>query len=512
MSTSGEKRAASPTPVGDAHDPKKQKAEVGCAVVDTARVIPVAAPAEMPSSPSAVSAAPLTPATATAHVETPPTPASSSPLSESAQKQTAAAATPAAGKKKASKNPDVKSLFTPWEPNITIPPFNDAWGRKPCPGQEGPKSHPDEPAARTSNAQTKTPLWEDRKWRFKKGNRYVKSFRKGEHIPDDAPDLDQEDNLVLHLIDMRAKNRRDPTPRRTPVVYYYENGLPKDWNNKQTVKALNDRRQQAIDRITMDPPWANYERQYLASLLQEFPDASILELTERFNYRFMGNDFAKSTAFEWDYISAGRTIESVRHEYLMYKHMYDQGDAPNKKELEDKSKEGLAARKARSGIPVKDRLAKFGKKDKNLDKDDEDSDAEGDEEASDAADTPKKTPRKKAIPKKKAQQKEMDIKNGVPAPTEQPEMGAEDEELLHLAGFYSARKHSETSGPKRSPTPRSPAIAQEIDLSTIEKTKVEFQQDAHVEEGHAVAENSEPQPDIGMAAPANVGDDSDDEL
>lgn len=258
------------------------------------------------------------------------------------------------------KKTPIKDLFdTNWKPNLPAKPkFNPAWGRKPMPGQDGPQPHPDQPSARTSNAQTNPPLWEDRGFRIKKGSRYVTSFRRGEKHPEGIPTLlDQTQNLVVKLIDMRPKSKKDSTPRRLPELYCYANGLPKDWDDRQAIKAINDRRQQAIDRITMDAPWSLFERKYLLSLLLEFPDASILELTERFNWRFNG-DFANSTAFEWNYVSTGRTIESVRHEYLTYKHKYDQGILPQKKDLEDKS---WASKQAGPN-----RMHKFGKKDKTL--------------------------------------------------------------------------------------------------------------------------------------------------
>ncbi|KAF2689828.1 hypothetical protein K458DRAFT_95520 [Lentithecium fluviatile CBS 122367] len=350
-----------------------------------------------------------------------------------------------AGRKKSEKKsqPPIKTLFETWDYKPKpAPKFNEWWGRKPMPGPEGPKPHPDQPVARTNNAQTIPELWEDRKFRFKKGSRFVQTFRRGEEVPEDTPArLDQQQNLVLNLIDMRPKSRKDPTPRRMATYYIYENGLPKDWDNKQTIKALNDRRQQAIDRITMDPPWTNFEREYLCSLFIDHPDASILEIAERFNWRFMDQDFTKPTGFGgWDYISKGRTTESIRHEYLTYKHKYDVGEVPHKKELADKTPAGKAA--------GENRMYKFGKRDKAFDNDDSDNSDNSD--ADDENKTPQKTEPTKAKSIRRISvhvdnfdEEDYDSNSESEEPTfvssstrnDQPRLSEGDEELLELAGY-----------------------------------------------------------------------------
>lgn len=348
------------------------------------------------------------------------------------QKLSATTFKKAAGTPEKKRLPPIETRFTPWDCELPpTPKFNPAWGTTPMPGPEGPKPHPDQPPARTSNAQTVPPLWEDRKFRFKKGSRYVQTFRRGEEVAEDAPaDKDQQENLVLKLMDMRPKTRKDLTPRRVPVYYKYQNGLPKDWDNKQTIKALNDRRQQAIDRVTMDPPWTKFEREYLLQIFKEFPDASILEVTERFNWRFKDQDYAKSTAFPaWDYISIGRTIESVRFEYLTHKHKYDAGEIPNKKELADKS---VAARAA-----GENRMWKFGKRDHTLDQGDDDDSDNSDAEGG------RKSPKNKILVQRTVLRSD-DESDGSVSPREaelpathceQSEYSDPDEELLALAGY-----------------------------------------------------------------------------
>jgi hypothetical protein len=348
-------------------------------------------------------------------------------------------------KLKATKNPPVKSCFEPWKPNITIPPKNDFWGIKPKTGD--PRPHPDQPSARESNGATNPPMWENRKFRFKRGSRNVKYFGPIEPPNSQAlPDLDQEDLLAVQLIDMRIVGKKNPVPRRQPIVYFYEHGKPKDWNNMQAIKALNDRRGQSIDRITLDDPWTPTERQYLAALLVEFPDASIWELTERPNDRFMGQDFAPSTAFGFSELSQGRTVESVRHEYVTYKASYDNGEAPSRVRWRtDKSKEGKALHAAKKMVAI------FGPPDKKLE---EAFDAEEDVSDGEHEDgTPTKAPAKKATSKKPSPQKRRAKKSekvvdqpedegehrNVPDAlfTAQPKLDALDEELLELAGAYN---------------------------------------------------------------------------
>jgi hypothetical protein len=351
----------------------------------------------------------------------------------------------AESKPKATKNPPVKSCFEPWKPNINIAPKNDFWGIKPKTGD--PRPHPDQPSARESNGATNPPMWENRKFRFKRGSRNVKYFGPIEPPNSQAlPDLDQEDLLAVQLIDMRIVGKKNPVPRRQPIVYFYEHGKPKDWNNMQAIKALNDRRGQSIDRVTLDDPWTPTERQYLAALLVESPDASIWELTERHNDRFMGQDFAASTAFGFSELSQGRTVESVRHEYVTYKAAYDNGEAPSRVRWRtDKSKEGKALHAAKKMEAI------FGPPDKKLE---EAFDAEEDASDSDGeGGTPTKAPVKKATSTKPQPQKrgakksekvvdrpknEGEHRNGLDAPsTAHPKLDALDEELLELAGAYN---------------------------------------------------------------------------
>ncbi|PSN73481.1 hypothetical protein BS50DRAFT_629500 [Corynespora cassiicola Philippines] len=377
----------------------------------------------------------------------------------------------ATSKKKKRKNADsaIAQLFLPWsntnpKPSMVPPPYNEAWGRKPFPGPDGPQPHPNSPSARTSDAATNSPLWEDRGHRFKKGSRFIASV--GPYAasrPDDAALIDQQDHLVLKLIDMRPRSKHDPTPRRWPIIYYYEAGIPIDWTNEAAIKALNDRRAQALNRIVLDPPFTMHERRYLASLCSEFPDASITEWTERFNYRFKG-DFAQPTAFRWDYFHPGRTIESVRYEYLSYKKLYDAGEYPtNLRYKFDQSTEGKVVMQAEKEMAKADGkvkkvgddsiIGRFGPRPKQ----------KGGEYDSDyETDSPKSRQNKR----KKSEAGNMDV--------DQPlKLSDEDEELLNLAGFYSpsptvrstssgVRTLSAASSGRRSSVASRPSVMQAV--------------------------------------------------
>ncbi|OAG20618.1 hypothetical protein CC77DRAFT_1050039 [Alternaria alternata] len=239
--------------------------------------------------------------------------------------------------------PPVGDGFTPYKHSIVIPAFNQFWGDRPVTGSARPA--PDQPSARASNGQTNPPLFENRGYRYKRGSQLVKHH----YTIDPANmaslpiDRDQEELLAVRLIDMRL-NRKTSVPKRSPDVYCYGK-RPRDWNSKQSIKALNDRRYQAIDRETMDAPWTEIERKYLARLIREDPDASILDLAERHNDRFMGQDYKESTGFMkvmGGSLSIGRTVESVRYQYTAYKPFYDRGRVPIVRWRGDKSAEGIA--------------------------------------------------------------------------------------------------------------------------------------------------------------------------
>ncbi|CAI9637365.1 unnamed protein product [Alternaria burnsii] len=240
--------------------------------------------------------------------------------------------------------PPVGDGFTTYNHSIIIPAFNQFWGDRPVTGSDRPA--PDQPSARASNGQTNPPLFENRGYRYKRGSQMVKHHYTID--PDNMERLDanrdQEELLAVRLIDMRL-NRKTNVPKRSPYVYCYGK-RPRDWNSKQSIKALNDRRYQAIDRVTMDAPWTEIEREYLARLIREDPDASILDLAERHNDRFMGQDYKESTGFfEVGRVSIGRTVESVRYQYTAYKPFYDRGRVPVVRWRGDKSIEGIALSK-----------------------------------------------------------------------------------------------------------------------------------------------------------------------
>jgi hypothetical protein len=369
------------------------------------------------------------------------------------------------------KPPPVRDCFTPFatKPTMDIPDASPFWGIKPVTGDERP--HDNQPVARNTDGATNPAMWEDRKFRFRRGTRYVAYFGPvapegtNDEDAEDTEELDQEDLLLIPLMDMRPKSKHDQTPRRVPTYYCFEAGTPKDWNDKQAIKALNDRRSQAIDRMTLDAPWQPTEREYLAQLLRENPNASIWELTELHNDHFMGREFVETTGFSFAQPSTGRTVESVRHEYVTYKPNYDNGETPrNVRNKVGKSAAGKALAAAKEKT--------FGKADAKLAKAFDDAaggsadseDESGDEgERKTAEPARKKTvPKKASAPKKTTKSQAKKSKATVDAEqveaarrmAAQPMLSEDEEELLLLAGLDGPEKIRRSSTPSPTSAPR----------------------------------------------------------
>ncbi|KAF2003682.1 hypothetical protein P154DRAFT_561125 [Amniculicola lignicola CBS 123094] len=348
------------------------------------------------------------------------------------------------------KRPATKDLFTPFKPTIEVPDTADpSWGIVPYPSGE-PEAHPDSPPAKTSDAATSVPLWEDRKFKFKQGqhHKYFGNYAENE----DGPDLDQNDNLMMTLMDMRPISKKNQEPRRRPTTYIMEHGKPKDWNDARTIKLLNDRRRDAVNRITCDPPFTETEREYLAELIQEHPNASITELTERFNYRFKG-DFVEKVGFGFEEQHPGRTIESVRYEYLSWKQTYDKGEVPRPK----RAPGDVTAKQKKVNKLAEEHVAKFGPQEEDLSSDEPTpSDVEDDatEKSKPKAKSPnvkgKATAKTTKVTKakvtkatkvtrktKKATKAELSKKLIVDSDEEadSPKLAPEEEDLLDLAGY-----------------------------------------------------------------------------
>jgi hypothetical protein len=351
----------------------------------------------------------------------------------------------AGGPKAKPKKPPVADGFLPYTPKLKKPEPNDFWGRKPVPGD--PRPDPDQPSARASNGQTNPPLWENRGYRYKRGERYVKHHYTVEpkNIQSLPRDRDQEVLLEVPVIDMRPKHAsannsrpQDLEPKRVPDYYCYKR-TPKDWNCKQTIKALNDRRYQGIDRMTMDAPWTRMEQEYLARLIRENPDGSIWELTELHNDRFMGKDYKEDVGLAKGSLSTGRTVESVRYQYTAYKPFYDRGKVPQVRWRGDKSLEGVALKKI-----IVDKFGQPSRAEERAHDNAHGGTEESDDDAvdDDEDDTPKKPEPKK---KKRASEtieesddedesKAKRLKTGTADPfAGQDKLDDDDEELLKLA-------------------------------------------------------------------------------
>jgi hypothetical protein len=308
----------------------------------------------------------------------------------------------------------IKDCFNPFAVQPTNEDLKDVkvldfWGITPQTKDVRPNDlHAVQPSARESGGQTNPELWEDRKWRFK-NTRYVKYH--GNEKPDDldeenASDIDQEENLIFPLLNMTEKSSRDLTPRRRPTRYWYPLGLPKNWADPQTLKAMNDRRVQAIERNCEDPPWSSVEREYLAKLLANKPDASIWELTQLYNDHFKGtiDTTSPNTAFGTDeeaaalFANPGRTIESVRAQYMSYKVSYDKGKAPT----------GVREKKDKTTRLSKARAAYIAQKFGEPNRDDDSSSSEDDDQDGDKGgekEREKNSKKKKVLIKKNPKDK-----------------------------------------------------------------------------------------------------------
>lgn len=399
-------------------------------------------------------------------------------------------ATPKKQPKKITAAP-IAATFEPWTPpHPEIPrKTEDHWGIKPTMKNDAvgvdnkkpcrvpfPMPQLIQPSARSSNGATNPPLWEDQGARFQRGSRYVKptSATEAEDVDGSSADIDQEELLHIRLLDMRPTSRSNPAPRRKPITYHYgddfrdENGAkgnlgrkPKDWNDQQAIKGLNDRRAQAIARITQDDHWTSSEREYLATLFRESPNASIWEMTARHNDRFMNKDFTHGTGFaSYDRLSTGRTIESVRQQYLSYKAAYDGGAAPaHVRWASDNSPFAQAMQKKWvAALPSGNTGARkgFGTPDKALKSIYDDPVYQGEETVLEAKTAPKKYRSAKGKLAVVTQQPQQPL--GVPVVEETQAERTLGEELLLLAGYYEDQSDAESpvSDTKAPTIPSSP--------------------------------------------------------
>ncbi|KAF2727475.1 hypothetical protein EJ04DRAFT_529417 [Polyplosphaeria fusca] len=230
-----------------------------------------------------------------------------------------------------SEKPKLAQLFTPYEPHLFAPALDKFMGVIAVVGETNAFDAHTQQSARSCLGQTNPPLWEDRGSRFEFGQ-FQPTLHPWSAPNADGSQADQVLKLVIKLIDRRKPNE----PK--PVLFYPKTGIPKDWHNPVSNKALNDRRFQAIERICADLRWTQTERDFLAGLFQNTPDASILDITRQFNYEFKGvpwgPDGPVRTMFDIYELHPGRTIESVRFEYIRFKDEYDNGIAPTDPRVE----------------------------------------------------------------------------------------------------------------------------------------------------------------------------------
>ena len=230
--------------------------------------------------------------------------------------------------------------FDPWTPpqaEDAIPEVQPHWGT--IPRSDSYRPVEPQPSARESNAAVVPPLWEDRKGgvRLKRGSRFIK-------------DYDQANHMHLRLMDLRPVSARIQAPRRKPVYYWYKHGMIRDWNDtgalNDTNKALREVMRTNSNR---EPAYSTDERQTLLRICSENPDASIWDIAVRFN-----DEFYPLNGTEGGQYPKGRFIESIVHEYRIYKSSYDKGEIPTDKTAKDIQLEKLyAASKAEKKADAK---------------------------------------------------------------------------------------------------------------------------------------------------------------
>ncbi|KAF1352644.1 hypothetical protein EJ07DRAFT_159096 [Lizonia empirigonia] len=230
--------------------------------------------------------------------------------------------------------------WTPPQAANPIPAVKAHWGIVPRLGGYRP-SEP-QPSARDSNGAIVPALWEDRKGavRIKRGSRFIEGY-------------DQTEHMWLPLMDMRPISRKNQVPKRKPIGYYYEHGIPIDWNNTAAINDLNKALQEAIKaKSNKEVPFTRVERVALAEILAKTPEASMWDIAEQFNTK------VHSAIEEMGQYPTGRFTESICHEYRMYKSTYDKGEAPTDDTEKDIELERLFAAKKAASLKLKLALKK----------------------------------------------------------------------------------------------------------------------------------------------------------
>ncbi|KAJ4339385.1 hypothetical protein N0V87_003322 [Didymella glomerata] len=208
--------------------------------------------------------------------------------------------------------------FTPWRPaadDKAIPLCKPHWGIIPRSG-DGILDDVTQEPARTSNGKVEPPLWQDRKGsvRVKKGERYINGY-------------DQAYHLWVPLMNLRPR-KRDQQPKREPIKYMCEHGMP-DWSNSDAIGVANKALQHQIKvNAHEDTPYTDKERNILATIFREQPDSSLLHAAKIFNDRAHPLQDGEQDMGRYP---VGRFTESIQHEYRIYKTSYDQGVAPRTK-------------------------------------------------------------------------------------------------------------------------------------------------------------------------------------
>lgn len=211
--------------------------------------------------------------------------------------------------------------FHPWKSGapVKVPAALPHWGVIPRTGGVRPsKTLEDQLPARKSDAAIFPALWDDRKGdvRLRRGARFMNGY-------------DQAQHMWLPLMDLRPIGGKNQKPKRRAVIFEYLHGMPDDWNDTTSLNDMNKALQGAIKSHAHEAPWSQVERDCLAHICAEHPEKCIWYIAEQFN------DIAHPVTpeeLEDDQYPKGRSIESIRHEYLVHKLYYEKGYAPTQED------------------------------------------------------------------------------------------------------------------------------------------------------------------------------------
>ncbi|KAH6616805.1 hypothetical protein C7974DRAFT_52683 [Boeremia exigua] len=145
-----------------------------------------------------------------------------------------------------------------------------------------------------------------------KGDRFINGY-------------DQAYHLCLPLMNLRP-NPQGQQPKRDPITYQCQHGIPVDWSDSKALAVANKGIQNAVrDSLKREDPWSEAEREELGGVFLKQPMISLLDAAQLFNDRAHP---LKENVDRKRFYPIERFTESIQHEYRIYKTTCDEGRAP----------------------------------------------------------------------------------------------------------------------------------------------------------------------------------------